>query len=434
MAQGTDLPIRLRLPEEVEIAFVVHLRLGGSDGDDKHRLAAALRGWVMDHARPPMCEAILKRLAFGKLYFRRLPKQPALTALSDEEGKRRLAASDSAVHLAVVDSLALPRPGLWLALSMARALACEGDGVIFDEQATAYRPASSCRSPVSENGEISAAEHIMLFSSVDDRGRGWVTTCGMRKFGLPDLEVQDAPPDLASGIGDVLNGTAQLLLDEIWRAARAAPEGPREIAISPELELTPEVVARSLQSCSYQPPPEARPARLRLELVISRNVGIPFLSVGPPRAYAEGPGTWLHEVHRNLCPVDEGIVFPDPDDPALLRAHQEALRGLPRVKRRFRKGLRPGEALLVKHGFQAEEIEKEFMWVAVKTWKGARIQGQLSSEPTSCPGLRMGQAVELLESEIFDWVMVCPDGTEEGGFTTRVLLGGRPPPESPGPA
>jgi uncharacterized protein YegJ (DUF2314 family) len=59
--------------------------------------------------------------------------------------------------------------------------------------------------------------------------------------------------------------------------------------------------------------------------------------------------------------------------------------------------------------------------VAVNTWTGDRLKGQLANEPDVRRDLRAGQTVWLAEQEIYDWMIQLPDGRTEGGYTTAVV-------------
>jgi uncharacterized protein YegJ (DUF2314 family) len=61
------------------------------------------------------------------------------------------------------------------------------------------------------------------------------------------------------------------------------------------------------------------------------------------------------------------------------------------------------------------------MWLAVNTWTGSRIQAQLANDPQYRLDLRAGQALELDESQVYDWMISFSDGRMEGGYTVEVL-------------
>jgi uncharacterized protein YegJ (DUF2314 family) len=110
------------------------------------------------------------------------------------------------------------------------------------------------------------------------------------------------------------------------------------------------------------------------------------------------------------------------DSEAMEIAHRRAVEELPQVKQRFLAGLRPGESLIVKHGFPTQGEKNEYMWLAVNTWRGDRLQTQLMNNPQIRMDLRAGQAVEIREADVFDWAVMRPDGEMEGGYTNRVVM------------
>ena len=90
--------------------------------------------------------------------------------------------------------------------------------------------------------------------------------------------------------------------------------------------------------------------------------------------------------------------------------------------RPFARGLRPGETLYVTHGFAVGPDSREYMWLVVQTWEGSRIRGQLVNTARDRDDLKAGQAVELQDVEVFDWMIELPDGEQDGGYTTRAAL------------
>ena len=149
----------------------------------------------------------------------------------------------------------------------------------------------------------------------------------------------------------------------------------------------------------------------------------PFITLCPPRGFERSQGVWLYEVVESLLglPEDRCIRLSSRNGD-LLEAHRRAVARLEEVRRRFQTGLAVGEVLLIKLGFKAEELT-EYMWVAVNTWMGKRLQGQLANEPQWRKDLKAGDPIELDQSEVFDWEIHKSDGTHEGGYSTAVLQG-----------
>jgi uncharacterized protein YegJ (DUF2314 family) len=61
------------------------------------------------------------------------------------------------------------------------------------------------------------------------------------------------------------------------------------------------------------------------------------------------------------------------------------------------------------------------MWVEVVRWKGDMIRGILKNDPVYVPDLQKGQEVFVAEHEVFDYVRVHSDGTQEGNETGAAI-------------
>jgi len=61
--------------------------------------------------------------------------------------------------------------------------------------------------------------------------------------------------------------------------------------------------------------------------------------------------------------------------------------------------------------------------VAVTSWDGQMVEGTLANDPQDIRTLRGGQAVEIDEAAVDDWLLRRADGTREGGFSAKVLEG-----------
>jgi uncharacterized protein YegJ (DUF2314 family) len=107
----------------------------------------------------------------------------------------------------------------------------------------------------------------------------------------------------------------------------------------------------------------------------------------------------------------------------LAAASQRARAQLPKIKKRFAAGLEPGERFLVKAPFEVggENGGHEYMWIEVVSWNAGVLAGALGNEPDHIPTLHKGASVKVAEKDVYDWIIVHEDGTEEGNETTRVL-------------
>ena len=78
------------------------------------------------------------------------------------------------------------------------------------------------------------------------------------------------------------------------------------------------------------------------------------------------------------------------------------------------------EDAIVLYGFPTRESQ-EYMWIAINTWTGHHLKGQLANDPQMRLDLRAGQTVEVSESDVFDWMLQLPGGRSQGNFTKAVL-------------
>ena len=104
----------------------------------------------------------------------------------------------------------------------------------------------------------------------------------------------------------------------------------------------------------------------------------------------------------------------------------------PAAKKRFLAGLPPGHTFgvmvrLYERAEKAREQRYEDVLVGVKTIKNGIVYGWINSKPVQVANHRQGERVQFPESEIMNWLIVHPDGTEEGNFVGKFLDRWKPP-------
>lgn len=99
---------------------------------------------------------------------------------------------------------------------------------------------------------------------------------------------------------------------------------------------------------------------------------------------------------------------------------KKARETLPDAKKKFRRGLRKGEILFVTTRIHANGTFEQ-IFVRVKSWEGDSIQGTLASDIAIVPNHHIGEALNCKESEVVDWTISKPDGSEEGNFVGKFL-------------
>jgi uncharacterized protein YegJ (DUF2314 family) len=258
--------------------------------------------------------------------------------------------------------------------------------------------------------------------SVDERGVSWITTKGLAKFGLPELQMKGAPPNLTQSLWPIVNGTAHMLFQRVGELSEQTGEPVKELVLPQETRFDFSLVAASVGK-DPEPPPEG--ARGWTMLGFNYEPGGPehdsFLTIGPPPSYRGKAGVWFNSMLSDLLGADDTLRHVKHDTETMEAAHLQAMGELPTIRGRFQGGLQPGEQLLVKHGFEVPNGGHEYMWLVVNTWHGDRLCCQLANQPQYRMDLRAGMEFDLTESQIFDWVLISADGSQYGGWTNRVV-------------
>jgi uncharacterized protein YegJ (DUF2314 family) len=422
-------PVRVPLPDVVQIQYGVYFCPVERSVPGLEEVTTLLTEWLQRHASEPLRSAIGEAVSRGLLHVEThatcaVPAPPAdlfrYLGAGEEEIQRFQQASDMLL-IDMPDRVGAPGIGLWGAAAAARAVAEAMDGVIFDPELPRLLPLATRTQPLPAGGKVEVTEQIIIPSSVDRRGLGWMTTKGMGKFGLPELELRDVPPSVAEMLTAVVNGMARHL---IARTARLiGPDGPpRELVLEPEIRFGLVEMALDGAEGPAETPEGVRGwTMIRLQYNPGRRGSSSFLTLLPPRGFRGNHGIWLYTLLDDLFGGEDTLRTVEADSEAMEAAHMRAVHELPEARHRFQAGLQPGETLYVKHGFPTGAEGHEYMWLVVNTWSGDRLRAQIANDPQVRLDLRAGQEVELRESDIFDWMLTGRNGDREGGYTVAVV-------------
>ena len=100
---------------------------------------------------------------------------------------------------------------------------------------------------------------------------------------------------------------------------------------------------------------------------------------------------------------------------------EKARKTYPDAKKRFLKGLPPKHTFFVTTRLYDKRGAFEQVFVAVKEIKNGRIKGVIYNDVLGDSGYKNGDSYSFPESEILDWLIAKPDGTEEGNFVGKFL-------------
>lgn len=100
---------------------------------------------------------------------------------------------------------------------------------------------------------------------------------------------------------------------------------------------------------------------------------------------------------------------------------EQARKTYPEARERFLKGLPPKHTFFITARLYDSASRYEQVFIAVKEIKDGRIKGLIWSDIQLVSGYHRGGPFAFPESELIDWTITKPDGTEEGNFVGKFL-------------
>ncbi len=161
-------------------------------------------------------------------------------------------------------------------------------------------------------------------------------------------------------------------------------------------------VASKLRSVSKLPPP---PHDSYVVGVLAAKHDQPQEAKGPP------------DKPRRLRGQDQVAAM----DKAIAPSVAKAKATYPAAKTRFLAGLPAGYKFSVRVSLSDRDGTREDSFVDVERISGGNITGTINSELGVVREYKQGQRITFPESKIDNWVIVRPDGTEEGNYVGKFL-------------
>ena len=276
--------------------------------------------------------------------------------------------------------------------------------------------------PGTEDATFRLADWMLVFQSAGSEGV-WMTTKGLGRFGLPELQVRNVPPQLGNAWTHVLTGLASRRLGIWLNVLRDRADSGSAFARLPAvLEVGPGDIATA-----YRGPVSEGPATaVRLTFDPSpQDDADSFLSVCPPDDYPASAGEFLAGVCAALFGRTEQEVRYLAPSQELERATRAAREALPEIRARFLAGALPPRAqLMVKHEISVAG-RAEYPWAYVTSWSDpARLLGNSAGDATLDPAIRAGRPIVVDAGTIIDWaIWIDGKGIVEGGQTNVIAQG-----------
>ena len=98
----------------------------------------------------------------------------------------------------------------------------------------------------------------------------------------------------------------------------------------------------------------------------------------------------------------------------------------PASKKRFLAGLPANQTFYVwtrlyQESAKGQRPRVEDVFIQVHTITGGKVYGVIANTPDLVTNYKQGQRVQFPESDVLNWVIVRPDGSEEGNYVGKFL-------------
>ena len=165
------------------------------------------------------------------------------------------------------------------------------------------------------------------------------------------------------------------------------------------------------------------------EIPMARCVGEKLRSITtlprpPEDNWVDGVGVANHSQAEKNAPVDKPFHATKEQlveyDKAIAPYVAKARATYPAAKKRFLAGLPPGYSFSVRVRLRDSSGQREDSFLTVTKISGDKITGELGTV-SLLRNYKTGQVISVKESEIDNWVIVRPDGSEEGNYVGKFL-------------
>ena len=265
---------------------------------------------------------------------------------------------------------------------------------------------------MAENPDAFPIESHVQFETLDEGERLlWIHTHGMQKFGLPDMEMEEVPSQLATPARAIMTLAAESML-----SMRNRGKDLQQPLVLPGTPLLLGFQTRPSDEEGHFPAGSLKlmpygPSQDPLDPVKIGKVLEEFVMHLP--ADLSSPAKKKSEPVRK---DDESTRLKQ----NLLNGHKRARQELPIFKKSFQQGGHDRRVYAVKIGFPAQGGQFEWMWVSLNNWQGEFLAGHVENVPVLRKDLEKGSLIKISEREIFDWVITREGKVLQGGYTERI--------------
>ena len=294
--------------------------------------------------------------------------------------------------------------------------------VLTAEDALAALPDTTLTIPASISGDITIGLTFKSWVRVHDvgyQGMIAVMTDGMRRFGLPELRLGPASPELREELTTLRNGVAFRIWSDLIARAQDTPKAtgllhlPRFLRVPAEMDIH----RRDLDRANGVPNRGGTFALIGLQFDPGQSEDSGgWLTVCPPACWDTSWEDFIADTCHGMFGFEKPRWHYIPEFGALVDALAKAAQTLPEARSRFLSGdLPPGGRLMVR--YDAADAG-ELRWARVESWEDAGHAVIRDTGRELAPGVRPGPLVAIETRLIADWgIWVDGSGVVEGADT-----------------
>ncbi|HEX6718571.1 MAG TPA: DUF2314 domain-containing protein [Pyrinomonadaceae bacterium] len=148
-----------------------------------------------------------------------------------------------------------------------------------------------------------------------------------------------------------------------------------------------------------------------------------FIVAASATAFSQQPGQEINVAPN--APKDKPVNAKEDEvrqvEEAIKPYVEMARKTYPQAKERFLKGLPPKHTFFITTRLYDAAGRYEQVFIAVKEIKDGKIRGLIWSDIRLISEYKHGDSYTFPESELIDWTISKPDGTEEGNYVGKFL-------------
>lgn len=298
------------------------------------------------------------------------------------------------------------------------ALALELNSTIVDLFLPAIiSPAEALSKLPDEHKPILFADWLRVLQSSSSNGL-WMTTKGLERLGLPELQTVGIPPQLERVWALAMTGIAWKIVNRL--GTQALTDKATHFDLPQEMELSESDVADAYHSKITHG--GSAKVYLRLDAPNDENES-EFLTIVAPPSDARPFGEFLVDTAIEIFGAQNDRVVAAPSDAqAMDEAIAQARAELTEVRNRFLANKFPrGGQLILKFRIK-DGTNSEYLWAFPLNWKWPNeIEATCGNDSQFDTSFRAGRRVKLKLDSIVDWAVLVNEQIVEGARTNKVL-------------